>query len=99
MRQELFAIIKESYLETIEDLPKEFDTHDFIRKLIQKNQGGYIDLLIYYRNHPTPFMTLHGNLARMLADFPEVIQKSPEKVISRDIFGNLNKCTLWQKIS
>ena len=83
-------------------MPDPFTSHQFILKLAEKNQAAYIEALYAYRDVPyrdgvAPFLNVHGVLARQLSKLPGLITQIPGYIPSRDIFGNENTCTRWQK--
>ena len=59
---------------TIDLIPDRiFTSHQFFRKLAQHNQRLYVEALYHYRDSNTPFMIVHGQLAKQLNRMPERI--------------------------
>ena len=98
-----FSEFYEQYSSIIEQMPKEFTSHEFILELARQNQTFYIEALYHYRhtlyrNAPAPFMNVHGVLAKGLARFPELVEKIRDSVPSEDIFRVSNTCSKWRKV-
>jgi hypothetical protein len=90
------------YSAVIPLMKREFSSHDFILKLAETHQADYIDALAVYRNKPEPFRILHGRLAAALTrkQFKRLVQRNkPRDVVSRDIFGQKNKCAFWKNLT
>lgn len=83
-----------AFRQTVDALGNEFDSHDFIRKLIEKHHVLYAVFLIRHRN----VNTAHAEIARYLGKKATTlkIHGSGERK-SEDIFGNETSCTLWKK--
>lgn len=86
----------------IQQMPQLFTAHDFILKLAQKNQRLYVEALYAYKDGPsgdaeTPFLTVHRRLAKMLSDFPNLVEYQ-RTVKSKDIFHNDSECSEWRKV-
>ncbi len=80
------------YPELIEQMDNIFTSHEFILHLARQYQALYITALYAYislpsTQHPTPFKTVHGILAKHLNAYPELVTNIGE-VESIDIFTN-----------
>ena len=90
------------YRGVIAQMPPVFGAHEFILQLAQQNQRLYVEALYAYKDSPaqgtpTPFMIVHGRLAKSLGDFPDLI-KYEGTMASKDIFGHDNGCSQWRKV-
>lgn len=95
-----FRELYDRYPATIAMMPPTFTSHQFIRKLAQQHQRLYIEALYSYRNteHETPFMTVHGILAKRLTQLPELVTLIRRDALSKDIFGETNECAEWERV-
>jgi hypothetical protein len=82
---------------TLSQMPDRFDSHQLILRLAQENQRFYIEALNLYLDAESPFMVLHDELAKHLQEYPELI-KQVSTVHSKNIFGQVNACAVWEKI-
>ncbi len=90
--------LKLFYPNIIDEMPNPFKSHQFIIRLAERHQREYIVALDSYRDSRSPFMVVHGQLARMLHDFePELVELVKDSVPSEDIWRNQNGCSLWAK--
>jgi len=99
-----FSPLYDQYPIIIEQMEDNFTSHEFILKLAQQKQTQYIEALYAYRYYEygeqsTPFMTVHGILAKKLKSFPDVIKIVRNEAPSEDIFRNSNPCTQWKKVN
>jgi len=99
-----FSRLFDQYPIIIEQLPYVFTSHQFILKLAQQNQNLYIEALYAYRYNEdgethTPFMTVHGILAKELNYITEMIEIVRNDAPSKDLFGHPSKCALWRKLN
>lgn len=92
-QEELFH----AFDEIVKLLPKEFDSHEFIRKFIFNYPQRYGQLLIKHNN----VSTAHGEIANFLRNNScrLSIEQSLYKVYSNDIFGLQKLNALWHKIN
>ena len=97
MSQHDFGALYNKYPSVIEQMPAKFTSHQFILRLAQQNQTLYIDTLDSYRHKDSPFMIVHGILARHLHAYPKVIEQVRHDAPSTDIFGQSNWCSEWRK--
>jgi hypothetical protein len=81
----------------IDDMPTEFNTHDFIKKFAQAHQRAYIEALYDYKDNARPFNALHQQIGKMLKqEFSEKLTHIRDSN-SPDIFGNEGQCAVWQQ--
>ena len=92
-----FGALSTKYCGVINQMPKSFTSHKFILRLAQQNQALYIEALYSYQGSRTPFQILHGQLAKHLKGYPEIVRYTGG-VRSKDIFGRPNICGQWTKI-
>jgi len=90
------------YPAIIEQMPQVFIAHDFILRLAHQNQRLYVEALHAYKDGPsadaeTPFLTVHRRLAKMLSDFPSMVEYQGT-VKNKDIFHNDSECSQWRKV-
>ena len=86
------------YPKVIEAMPEIFDSHDFILLLAQKEQQFYVKALYEYVGKTNPFQIAHGQLAKGLNKFPELVTKTGNEPNSKDIFGQSNSAVEWRKV-
>jgi len=95
----VFQSLFTHFTDVIQEMPADFDSHQFILQLAQEHQGEYIDALAAYRETEAPFKAVHSILARHLEDFvPQYIIKT-DGTINEDIFGDPCSCATWQKMN
>ena len=97
-----FSALYSHYPNIIACMPSVFSSHKFILKLAQDHQPEYIEALFAYRNskrldNPTPFMIVHGVLAKGLRQFPELVEYVKD-IPSKDIFEQANECSEWRRL-
>ena len=88
--------IEQYYPEILDAMPKRFNSHEFILKLAHRYQGPYIRVLAQYADSPSPFMSAHGQLAKLIGKFSDKV-KGLDYESSTDIFGNSNSAMVWSK--
>ena len=88
--------IEQYYPDIIESMPKRFNSHEFIMKLAYRYQGPYIRVLAQYADSKSPFMSAHGQLAKLIDKFTDTV-KALDYEASTDIFGNSNSAMVWTK--
>lgn len=97
MAQIDFSQLLDHYPATIAQMPgRRFNSHDFILRLAQSHQADYIEALHAYRRRPDPFRTLHGQLSKLLRQFPLLVRYIGI-VPDADIFGKPGRCASWSK--
>lgn len=87
------------YEETIAAMPATFTAHQFILHLARNHQREYIQVLAAYAASDHPFKTVHGQLARRLLGYTSLIRKTGDDPNSRDIFGQSESASVWEKVS
>lgn len=96
-----FDPLRQQYPSVIATLPDTFTSHEFILALARHCQALYIEALHTYRDHrgdhQGPFQVVHGRLARMLGEFPALVENTGYTVSSQDIFGNAGDAVQWRK--
>ncbi len=90
------------YPTTIRSMPRKFTSHQFILRLAHDHQTEYIEALYACRRakrsgRAAPFMALHALLAQELGNYARLAVKVGVENNSRDIFGNSNSSTVWQR--
>ena len=81
----------------IEQMPDEFNSHEFILLLAQQNQENYIEALYEYCRNTNPFQVVHGILSRQLHEYRNLVRHEGE-TNSTDIFKQRNRCARWSRI-
>lgn len=84
------------YPAVIAEMPDIFTSHDFILRLAQQNQSGYVEALYSYREDCNPFQVVHGVLSQRLHACDTLVEHLGNTP-SRDIFGQQNGCGHWRK--
>ena len=92
-----FESLEAVYSQVIALMPEPFDSHQFILKLAQEYQRLYVQALIEYAESERPFQIAHGQIAKRLHNFPNLVTKIGEH-ISKDIFLQDNSAAIWQKV-
>ena len=92
-----FESLEAVYEQVIALLPDTFDSHEFILKLAQEHQRLYVEALVEYADSDRPFQIAHGQMAKRLHKFPNLIAHAGERN-SKDIFLQVNSAAVWQKV-
>jgi hypothetical protein len=93
-----FEELEKHYPAIIAEMPERFNSHEFILKLAYEHQRLYVKVLAAYADADgLPFMVVHGQLAKKLTEYPDLIRRVGEEP-SHDIFGHSQTATLWRKI-
>ncbi len=80
--------------EIINELPRPFDSHAFIRKFANRFQVEYVNLL--HEHRATPFIVVHGQIALFLSDNQAALGITKNgKVRSENVFGLVNDNEQW----
>lgn len=88
--------LKQHYPDIIADMKSPFTSHEFILMLARSHQGLYIKFLAEYADNESPFMSAHGQLAKLIGTFEDLVERD-KYVSSKDIFGNSNDAMKWHK--
>ena len=84
----------------IQELPEEFDSHDFIEAFLTKHEHTYVKWLCEYQNVDSGiFRTLHSQIALCLskdAEHFKIIKK--DKCDSENIKNYLSENQTWRKL-
>ncbi|MBL8600481.1 MAG: hypothetical protein JNK72_01010 [Myxococcales bacterium] len=102
MSQHNFGPLTAQYPGVIAKMPQVFTAHEFILLLAQENQRLYVEALYDYKDNPavgaeTPFLIVHGQLAKKLRDFPHLVSYMGD-VRSSDIFATPSTSSQWRRI-
>ena len=97
MSAEHFEALEAVYEEVIASMPDTFDSHEFILKLAQEHQRLYVQALIEYADSERPFQIAHGQIAKRLRNFPNLVTYIGERN-SNDIFLQNNSAAMWRKV-
>lgn len=97
MATDRFEALEDVYEEIIALMPDTFDSHQFILKLAQEHQRLYVQALIEYAESERPFQIAHGQIAKRLRNFPNLVTYIGE-TSSEDIFLQKNSAAQWQKV-
>lgn len=87
----------------LRDMPVVFSSHEFILELARRYQKLYVEALYSYRNMKhrdaeAPFMMVHSVLALHLLKYPTIIKQVRREIASKNIFGEDDTCSEWEKI-
>jgi hypothetical protein len=89
--------ITKSMLETaIEAMPNDFDSHDVIRAVAQRNQRAYAQALNAI-DGDLLFHKLHSALGQEIAEICDALGYTREQSRSDDIFLQKSRCIGWLK--
>jgi hypothetical protein len=97
MSADQFEDLEGVYEEVIALMPDTFDSHQFILKLAQEHQRLYVQALIEYAESERPFQIAHGQIAKRLKNFPNLVTYIGETT-SEDIFLQKNSAAIWRKV-
>lgn len=92
-----FEELEEKYSEIVDMMPDEFNSHDFILKLVQRYQRFYVQALSEYANNNQPFLTVHGEIAKRLKKRYDLVKHIDNKT-SKNIFGLDSDAAVWRKV-
>lgn len=82
----------------IDDLPKTFDSHDFIRRFSKEIEVDYVYLLAS-SGTTEPFQKVNMQIGKFLSNNHAVLGIiSRGKVFSENVFGNNTECEGWSKV-
>lgn len=81
----------------IQGLPKEFDSHDFIKRFARRFETDYIDFLSQYQTEP--FKTVHAQIAKFLSENDNQLKiQSIGQIHSENVFGDKTINENWMKV-
>lgn len=82
------------------ELNIEFSSHDFIKKITEKFESEYIDMLVKYQNSGRAFQTVHSLIGQFLSSKSDILKiTKTKKRESENIKGNLDTIQFWARIS
>jgi hypothetical protein len=96
MTEPTFESLETVFPQIIQQMPDEFDSHEFILELAHQYQRLYVSALVQYVDNDRPFQTVHGEIARRLLKYPMLVTKIGERN-SEDIFRQVNSAAVWRK--
>ena len=78
----------------------EFNSQEFVRKVMQDQQTAYIDLLTYYRTHDTPFQQAHQEIGAELRNRALALgyEQLPNKVEETSVFLTRTQATVYRRL-
>lgn len=78
-----------------------FTAHAFVRKVAQKREQIYVDLLHAHRDESSPFIATHQAIdSRLKSLTPQFdIYPMEEATLDTDMFGKVAKSTLYQRLA
>lgn len=85
-------------LEVISYLDTKFDSHDFIRMLLEKHPEEYGEILVKHGRNGGSVATADGEISRYLADHVQFLPITRTgDTLSENILGNITECAAWSK--
>lgn len=89
-------------IETIQQIiglmPVKFDSHDIIRKLVEKHPDQYILFLVDNVRNGGGIATTDGQISLFLAHHATVLEiERSGNVTTPNIVGNVSECAAWVK--
>ena len=98
MSANAFEELEKKYDEIVGLMPDDddFDSHDFILRLAQKNQQLYVLALNEYATNNQPFQTVHAEIAKRLKKREDLVKQFGSRY-SKNIFGLENEAAVWHK--
>jgi hypothetical protein len=87
---------KDLFIKIISELPKQFDSHKFIRAMLKKYSREYGQLLVDYGN----VRVVNSQIAQFIADNSNEfkVKALDPRFKSVDLFLNNVPNTLWEKV-
>jgi hypothetical protein len=78
----------------INQLPRPFDSHDFIRKFARRFEVAYVAFLA--KHEQEPFRNVHAQIARFLSANQALLQIKDNGVTSSaNVFGDITQNEQW----
>jgi len=97
---ELVDKLESFFEETIQNMDRQFTSHEFFLKLFHAHQNEYVAALASCAGNGRPFKELHWELFKRLQKLDGTrISLQMKEYSSRDIFGIASTTTLWRKKS
>jgi hypothetical protein len=96
-REEDMPIPDHLSAQTIESMANEFDSHDVIKELAQKNQRIYAEALVAVEGDRL-FHKLHYDIGRQITAICEDRGYARVQSRSDDILGQKSRCIGWSKL-
>lgn len=90
------AIPKHLIERAIESMSNDFDSHDVIKEVAQKNQREYAEALVAIEGDRL-FHKLHSEMGRQITEICDNFGYKREQSRSDDIFGQKSRCIGWCK--
>ena len=85
-------------LEVISYLNTEFDSHDFIRKLLEKHPEEYGEILVKHGRNGGSVATADGEISSFLASHVDDLSISKTgEAPSKNILDKISVCATWSK--
>lgn len=82
------------------EINKEFSSHDFIEKFIEKFEKDYIEMLINYQKSGQAFKTVHSLIAKYISLNKIVLEiEKTERKQSENVKGNLDVIQWWIRVA
>lgn len=85
------------YPEVITAMGTTFASNEFILALARRFERVYAAALAEYTTCERPFQAVNELLVARLANFPGLVCQAGERTVT-DLFGNLQKATVWRKL-
>ena len=94
-----FEELEEKYSEIVDSMADDeaFDSHDFIKKLVQRYQQLYVQALYEYAKNDQPFQSVHKEIAKRLKKRTDLVVQDGT-TLSKNIFGLENIVAVWRKV-
>ena len=96
---ELVSKLEGFFGETIQQMDRQFTSHEFFLKLLRAHQVDYVAALASYSDKNAPFKDLHYEIANRLHKLEgKSITAREKNYPSQDIFGIASTTVLWRKL-
>ena len=98
MTKEVFERLEELFPRIVNLMSQdEFDSHEFILRLVQQYQRLYVQLLYVYKDNNQPFQSVHNQIAKRLKKRADLVRHVRDHS-SKDIFGKPSRVAVWHKV-